>query len=295
MSIYQANGKSYDSRGRWQTQTYADVDQVNDDGDIFINGDEFTNGSQVIRSTTDDPVPHLEKRATGVFNLGEIRIAGGSLFVDYDMEIGSLAGFIQTINPSATVGHDRSLIPHIEFDDLVGTLVSQLHVPIANILETFVVFSTPVGEVTAVLSDDFFRVGQLLGVLPGRALGTSVHLVGTVAPTTEVIVQIFVGTDNTGTRVSRRVLPFSDLVVSSTLTIQYDEHFGFDADKTYFMEFASTTVFALQTDVSGNVITSHTGHEQSELLGVTENLMLDLELGLMLDTDLNPMYSLQFP
>ena len=294
MSIHRGSGKSYDGRGRWLTETYTHMSQANDDGDLFVNGDEFTNGSQVLRSTLDDPVPHLAKRTSGVFNLGEMRIAGGSLLIDYDMEMGSLAGFIQTINPSATAGHDRSLVPHIEFDDDVGTINSQLHVPTANKTETFDVFTTPVSEVVATLSSGFFRIGQLLGVLPGRALGVSAHLVGTTAPTTQVVVSIFVGTDNAGTRVSRRVLPFSDFVVGLALNISYNEHFGFDANKTYFMEFKSTTVFAMQTDVGDNIITSHVGHEQRELIGVTENLILDLNLDVMFDIDLNPMYSGQF-
>lgn len=292
MSVFSATGKTYDNRGRWLRHTHDSL--ANQDGDLFINGDDFTDGSQVIRSNDDDPVPHLEKRASGVFNLGEFRIAGGSLFVDYDMEIGSLAGFVQTINPSATVGHDRSLLPHIEFDDDIGTTASQLHVPIANITQVFTVFSTPVGEVTAVLSDDLFRVGQLLGVLPGRALGTSTHLVGATVPTTQVVVSIFVGTDNTGTRVSRRVLPSSDFVAGQTLDIEYNEHFGFDANKTYFQEFASTTVFSMQTNVGGNVITSHSGHEQGELTGVTDNLTLSNDLELTFSNSLQLTYSNQF-
>ena len=192
------------------------------------------------------------------------------------------------------MGHDRSLIPHIEFDDLIGTTDSQAHVPTANVVESFVVFSTPVGEVTAVLSGDFFRIGQQLGVLPGRALINTIHLVGTIVPTSQVVVNIFVGTDNTGTRVSRRVLPASDFVAGQPLTIIYDEHFGFDANKTYFQEFSSTTVFAMQTDVGGNVITTHTGHEQDELVIVTENLIYDNDLNLVLDNDLNPIYLEQF-
>lgn len=46
MSIFQANGKSYDSRGRWRTEVYAHASEVGGvNKTLYVSGDAFTEGS----------------------------------------------------------------------------------------------------------------------------------------------------------------------------------------------------------------------------------------------------------
>ncbi len=266
-----------------------DVSVFNPNDIVYIKGNETTDGSIRLQFESPDSNSHLERRTSGVWNDTGIRIASSSLQIGRDMTLSAIAGFIETINPSAVVGHQRAILPHIQFDDATGTILNQLHVPIANKQETFVLFSTAVGEQTGTV------IGQIISDSPGRILSTSVHEVGTTAATAQVTVKFFVGSDNTGVLVNSLNLPSSDLTAGATLTIDYDEDFGLDAGVTYFQEFSSTANFSLKTDSGGNVLTTHTGHQLDELQGVTENLMIDENLNFMFDLSLNPMYGIQFP
>lgn len=252
---------------------------------IYIKGNATTNGS--VRLLVDD-ICQIELRTGGVWNTTKFRTGGGSLEIARDMSLSALAGFLETINPSQATGHRRSLVPHIEMDDLTGTTANQLHVPIANIVQTFVVFSTAVSEKSGT------TIGQILGVTPGRSLKTSIHEVGTVGASADVTVNIYTGTDNTGTKVSTLNFPPSDLVANTTFTIDYEEVFGFDAGVSYFQEFVSTASFTLKTDSGGNVLTTQVGHEMDELTAVTDNLTLSNNLDLTFSNNLELTYGNQF-
>lgn len=254
----------------------------------YLSGNETTDGSVRDILIAGETVGTRQRRSNGVWNASSIRVGSDSLEIDLDLSISGLAGYIETVNPSQAAGHRRSILPHIEFDDTLGTTASHLHVPIANLVETFVVFSTAVSETTAT------TIGQQLGVSPGRSLKTSIHEVGTTGATAQVTVNIFTGSDNTGTKVSSINLPASDIVAGTTLSIDYGEVFGFDEGVSYFQEFVSTVAFSLKTDLSGNILTTHVGNEFSDLDGLTENMIYDNNLDHLLDSFLNPIYLNQF-
>lgn len=255
---------------------------------VYIKGNESTDGSIRDILLPGDTVATRQLRANGVWNASSIRIGPGSLDIDLDMIVSAVAGYLETINPSEAAGHRRSLVPHIEFDDTFGTTQSQLHVPTANLPETFVVFSTAVSEVAGT------TLGQILGVSPGRSLKTSIHEVGTVGASADVTVNIYTGTDNTGTKVSTLNFPASDLLANTAFTINYGEVFGFDEGVNYFQEFVSANSFTLKTDAGGNILTTHIGNEFGEILAVTENMVYDESLDHILDESLNPVYAEQF-
>lgn len=250
--------------------------------------DEGFEGSIRFMYTQGDEFAHIESKVSGVWNDTGLRIASSTLSLGRDMKLAAIAGFLETINPSAIVGHQRSIIPHIQFDDATGTTLNQLHVPIANIEDTFVLFSTASSETTGT------TIGQIIADSPGRIISTSVHEVGATGASAQVIVNWFVGADNTGTLVNQRKLPASDLTANSTLTIDYGEEFGIDAGVTYFQEFTSAASFSLKTDSGGNILITHTGHALEELQGVTENIIYNNAFDQILDNSLNPVYGNQF-
>lgn len=262
---------------------------VNNPNDIlYIKGDETTNGSIRFQFTGTEKNAHLERRAGGVWNDTGIRIASSSLDLGLDMTMSAIAGFLETVNPSAAVGHQRAIIPHIQFDDATGTTLNQLHIPIANIADTFILFSGAIGQQSGTV------IGQIITDTPGRIISTSIHEVGTVPATAEVAVKIFIGTDNTGTLVNQRNIAASEFTAGATLTIDYDEDFGLDAGVSYFMEFSSVATFSLKTDVSNNILITHTGHALAELTAVSENLVYDENFDHILTEALNPVYLEQF-
>ena len=252
---------------------------------LYIVGDNDTDGSRRFAYFSEDDVVHIELRADGVWNDTGIRIASSSLDVGRDMTLSAIAGFLETNNPSATTGHVKSLIPHIEFTEL-GTGLLQMPILDANAL--FPVFETAVGETIST------TIGINIGTTPGRAIDESIHVTGTVAATSKVTVSFYVGTDDTGFLFNRKVLPASFFPASSTIEIPYDADLGFEADSPVFMQFTSANNLSLQTDASGNPLTTHRGHELGEIGVVSENVIYDASLGHILNESLDPVYGAQF-
>ncbi len=265
-----------------------DVSRKNPNQILYITGDNDTDGSIRIIFETGADSANIESREDGVWNDTGFRFSSSSLSIGRDMVLSAVSGFLETTNPSAVVGHQRSILPHIEFDDETGTTLNQMHVPITNALETFVLFDTAVSEITGT------TIGQIIADSPGRVISLSIHEVGTTAATSQVTVKFFIGTDNSGTLVNLKRLPASDFLANTTLSIDYDDDFGLDAGVDYFMEFTSDNNISLKTDSGGNILTSQVGHELEEINAVTENLIYDENLGHVLDSSLNPVYSNQF-
>jgi len=271
-----------------------DVTRRNKRGILYITSDETADnsldiapeGSIRIDFHPGDSVAHIEKFLNGVWNDTGFRFASSSVSIGRDTILSGSAGFIETNNPSGIVGHIRSVIPHIEFDDQ-GT--GQPQTPFLKAEEVFDVFTGAVSETVST------AIGINLGVSPGRFLEMSIHEVGTIGSSAPVTVSIYLGTDNTGFIKDQRILPANTLVANTTLTINYDNDLGFRAGEQNFMEFTSTTNFSLKTDIGGNPLTKHEAHELKVESLLTENLMLDLDLNLMFDLSLDPVYAIQFP
>jgi len=254
---------------------------VTTDNTALIGSDTDPDGSIRIVFTPGENEAHIELKASGVYNDTGFRFSSSSLSVGRDMIVSAIAGFLETINPSAITGHTRSFIPHIQFNN---EFTEFIHAPIVKTSETFVVFSTAVSEISGT------TIGINLGVVPSRIVENSIHEVGTVPATQSVTVKFFKGTDNTGILFNQRVLPASDLPANTTLSIDYDQDLGFEAGQNIFQEFTSTASFSLKTDSGGNPLTSHAGHETSEVGVISENLVFDNALDHVLDISLNPVY-----
>lgn len=263
-----------------------DVAESNTRDILYIKGDEFTDGSIRIQFTTPDTNSHIERRASGVWNDTGLRLASSSLQLGLNTTLSAISGFIETIDLSGVVGHTQSFLPHTEFSDIDGTRFT--HAARVKSIETFPVFSTAVSEIIGK------TIGINLGISPSRIIEQSIHEVGTVGASAEVIVKFFKGTDNTGVLFDRKTLPVSDLIANTTLNINYGQDLGFQEGQNIFQEFTSTANFSLKTDSGGNPLTSHLGHELGELALISENILYDNNLDHILDIDINPVYENQF-
>lgn len=237
---------------------------------------------------SEDGMLVIQKRAggiLGVWNDDSFRTASGSIHVGRDLILSGTAGLIETRNPSGIVGHIRSVIPFIQFDD-DGT--KQPHTPILNVEEEFDVYTVEDDEIISTV------IGINLGVSPGRVLEESIHEVGSVSATSPIQVTFYDGTDNTGFIIDRRNLPASDMVMNTTLVINYDNDMGFQVGEQVFMEFLSENNISLKINASGFPLTIHEGHELNSLELLTENLIYDQSFNQILDNSFNPIYSNQF-
>lgn len=264
---------------------HSSVTQGNSFNTLYIKGDADTDGSIRIVFQEGEDNANIERRASGVWNDTGFRFASSSVQIGRDMTLSAVAGFLETNNPSAILGHVKGLIPHIEFDD-DGT--SQLTTPILDAEGFIDVYIDAVGQAEGTV------IGVNLGEVPSRVIEHSFHEVGTIGASASVDVKFFVGTDNTGVLFNKRTLPASDLIANTQLDINYDNDLGIEDASNIFMEFSSDEEFSLKTDVSGNVLTTHETHELATMGVLTENIIYDNDLDHILDNDLNPVYANQF-
>lgn len=281
MSTHEGKSKSYDSRGRWRTETYAHSSEVGGINDtLYIVGDEFTDGSvRLIFNASDTTIANIESRVDGVWNDTGFRFASSSVSLGRDLQIGAVGGFVESLNFSEVVLHLKALIPHIRFNDLGTTQAA--HMPILDVREDFVVFAGPAtGEVIGT------TIGQIFSAIPTRVLFTATHLVGSVSATEDIQVSYYKGIDNTGPLINRFNLAPSKMPASSTLVITYDNDFGFQNAENIFLEFVSAANISLETNVGGDVIYTQNGHTLAELDIIMDELLLTNDLSMVFDNNL---------
>lgn len=268
-----------------------DISRSNGRNIVYVKGNAFTDGSIRIMFDDNDPDPavtHIELMTNGVWNDTGFRFSATSVFLGRDLILSAVAGFIETRNPSAAVGHVRALVPHIEFGEQ-GTIESA-HMPITDFLKTFSPFPGPAtGEVTGA------TIGQIINISPTRILDQSLHEVGSIGATAPIQVSFYVGTDNAGLLVERFNLPASDWVANQPLIIEYNESFGIEANENLFQEFTSVNALSLKTNAAGDIITDHTGHQLAERDIILDELVLDEEMFFVFDNNLGFVTNNRFP
>jgi len=264
-----------------------DISQSNVNDIVYIKGNETTDGSNRLRFNSIGDIAVIERRASGVWNDTGFRISSSSLEIGLDFTLSAAAGYIETLNTSASFNHQRSVIPHTNFTLVNGTTAP--HTPILSKLKSEAIFGTAVSEVTAMSATVDFPISG------ARVIDSLIHQVGATGATQPVTVSYYKGTDNTGQLLFQKNLPPSDLVANQPLAINFNQDVGLEDNEDVYAEYLSAAMFSLKTDSGGNVLTTRVSHELSELGMLTENLMLDEDLNLMFDESLNPIYSVQFP
>lgn len=251
-----------------------------------IEADNDPDGSIRWVKAPEDNVSHLEAKFENVYNPTGLRIDAGTLEIGRDLFMGAAASFVRTTNPSVIDGHSETMLLHIPFDD-TGTAFP--HTPITNALSTDIIFGGADNEVSGTV------LGQTFESKISRMIKTIFHEVGTVGATDPVQYSIYTGTDNTGFLIFRFLQPTDKVEAETTFQVELSFELGLRENTDYFIEFVSNDSFSLKTDDMGDILTTIVEEELSDLDLITENLMLDEELGIMFDESLNPMYSVRFP
>ena len=248
---------------------------------IYVKGNDTLDGSIRITFDAGDDSAHIESRADGVWNDAGFRVSSSSVEIGRDMKMSAVGAFVETVNQSEMVGHLKSLIPHIQFDE-DGTLTRPGRMPIVDALETFVIFAGPATGETVGTS-----IGQGFPSSNTRVLESVTHTTGSVAATSQVEVSYYKGTDNTGTLVNRFNIPSSTMPADTDFTITYDSDFGFRSGDDVFVEFVSDEDISLATNTDGDVITSQDGHALNQLDIMLDEFVLGNDLSIAFDNDLN--------
>lgn len=263
-----------------------DVTQDNTISLMYVTGNETTDGSVRFIFDTDESITTIEARADGVWNDTDMRFNAQSVLIGRDLKIEAAGDFIKTVNPSGFSIHSKALIPHIPFTSS-GTLFP--HTPIADSMATTVIFGTAVSETTSTILSQAFTLDD------SQIINSLIYEVGTTGASADVEHTVYEGSDNTGTIISRMNFPSSSFTASTTATIDVDSSIGLSNMHTsIFVEITSDTAFSLVTDASSNLLMSIDSQtlETRDLL--YDDLIYDSSLGLVLTSDLNPIYGNQF-
>jgi len=274
-----------------------DVTRFNPRDSLFVRGSEVIDGSIRFAIDEDDPLPqetHIELLTLDpisgeiIHNDTGLRVASASLSLGHDLRVGAAGGFIETFNVSEIDDHIKSLLPHIQFDQLGTT--GPAHMPILDKRENFIIFPGPAtGEIIA------STIGFTFSAASTKLLHASTHTTGSVGATNQIRVSYYKGTDNTGSLLNRINIPSSVMPANTTFTITYEDDFGFENIETVFVEFVSSNNISMATNISGDIITTQNGHTLDELDMILDELVLANDLSLTFDNNLGFVVNNRFP
>jgi len=273
-----------------------DVTRRNRRGDIYMFGDEVTDGSirfavKEVGEHIKSNLTHIELREEGTWNLTGLQLSGASLHLGFDMQLESQGDFLQTFNPSEVSSeHSLSLLPHTVYRKSganAGT--GTPHTPIVDkvIIEDFV--TDPVSEVINT------TIGQFYDIIIPQIIQTLTLQNGTVSATSNVTFTIYRGTDNTGSVIESREFPPSMFQANQPLVITLGSVAFSDNHPNIFLEFLSVNSLSLKTDSAGDVLMSAQAQELRTRDLFYDDLCLSNELDLTFSNELDLTYSNQFP
>lgn len=283
MSVHQAGGASYDSRGRLLRHTHDSVARrVNPEVEVlpavYIVGDADTDGSIRMVFQTDNRT-HLESRVTGVWNSTELELSDNSLLLGHNFAISAVGDSLQT---KSVEGNKAFLGLDIPFAD-VGT--EHPRTPIANSLITrFVIqpiFST---EVTAISHTRQIDVQTFAG------FGFFVYLkVGATAATDDVKLVFTDGLIPGGPLLFERNYPAADFPANTEIKLSVGSGVGFAIGEEALMTVSSPAAFSLLGSVTEMFFAMDFQTVTHEDL-VMESMIVDNALGHVFDNTIHPVY-----
>ena len=267
MSLFAADGKSYDNRGRRLLHTPDSV--VNHSGQLYIKGDEFTDGSQRLVPESPGINSEIELRTSGIWSPTGLNLAPETLSLGRDLSIGSvgsdllissLEGDTERLALSVPYGFDGTGVPDTP---VIGeTQVRWISVPFFSEEKVAKEFSIQGGSVTENITHALYLK------------------IGSVAPTSPVTVYFW---KDHGSRTEENVyfqqtMPASDFPADTevrfvtrggisttpgellTLSVESDEDFSLLGEFTSFNLF--WVAGDLQFKVTEDVITACSGTDR---------------------------------
>ena len=252
---------------------------------LYVRGNAVDPNSKRFKYNGDDNIVELQANGDiggeDNWNIDSLELDTQSLKLGKDMSLGATTGFLETITKTALAGHQRSLIGHTEFTQF-GTMGT--HSPQLNALHPEVFFDTPISQVTSTLHS------QILNNADPLAINSGTWLIGPTAPVDSVQLRFYIGEiANNDKLIFLFNYDKSLFPANSPVVINFNDDFGFEDSGNILMQFSSSTAFSMQTDNSGNIITSFDAHNLMELMVVESDIVLDEELNFYFDTNLDPM------
>lgn len=215
---------------------------VNNPGDIvYIQGSESVDGSIRLEITQVDStdVTEIQKRISGIWQPTSLKTGPNSVFIGLNVALGAAGHHLITVDPD---GHQH-FHGHNTFD-------GELTIADATILNAYFA-----ADRVIIQPDDS---GEFTGTLIGFAALTGLHVlsrvgylkVGATAASDTIRIQIFDGTDNTGTVIFDQSYPASQFPANTEITFAADGFIEFETGQTTFLQISSPGTFSLKMNAA---------------------------------------------
>jgi len=287
MSVFQATGKSYDSRGR--RILHEPDSSSNQSGDLYVIGDEFTDNSVrlAIRDHNGINQAKVEDRQAGVWNSSPFEVGEDSMFLGTNISLSSLGTSLKLNRQdgqSSTIYLDIPLADEGSKDP--RAIVAE---PRINRFVAQPDFSTEV------LSTDFsiFRITEFQGYVYTMYFKT-----GSVAAVDEVTIRIYAGTSVSDPLIYEKNYPANLFPANIEVVLEDDIDLGTFVGDQVFMTISSSVAFSMLGDPLEELwfAADFQGYEYTEVITVTkgtDKFLIDNLGYLMADNLGNAMLSTQ--
>ena len=212
-----------------------------DSGEIYLNGDDHTDGSVRIAIDEDTGFTVIEKRIQGIWQPTSFETGPNSLWVGHNVGVAGLGHHLAT---ESVDGH-LHFHAHSEFDDVTGMSVKDTQVINAYSRDADVVYQA---DDTGLWTGTDFSFTM---AAPAHILVKSLkYKTGPTAASDIIEIRIYEGTDNTGTLIFHQKYPASDWPANTEITLLFDGLVEYDKGQDYYVKYSSASPFSFKTDVT---------------------------------------------
>ncbi len=209
----------------------------------YIRGDATTEGSIRFSVDGNSDIALIEKLDSGVWNKSSIKAGGDTLWVGENVGIQSVGHHIATESSEPNHLHFHA---NSEFNGQIST--SDTKIVNAYSYSPKLVFQadesgsftgTSFSYTIAPFSNIIARIGYIK--------------TGLVAATSNIKIQIWEGTDDTGTLIHDQSYPYSDFTANTEVGTLWRGYLEFTKGTNYFIKYSSDANFSLKTNATNTI------------------------------------------
>ena len=212
-------------------------------GKVYLNdGKENIDGSVRFGVDPEAGIAEVERRVLGTWMPSSIEIGPDSLWVGRNVKVGGVGHHLAT----ETGENHHHFFPYNEFDGST------------TIKDTKILFvESRVPRLVYQPNNTGLFTGTLLEYLlpsPAHILAKTIYYqTGPTAATAPIRIQIWEGTDATGSKIFDQSYHASEFPADTEITTLYNGHVEYDAGVTYFVRTSSDAAFSLKTEATNSI------------------------------------------
>lgn len=223
------------------------------------------------------------RRINGAFNFSSLKVGSNSVQIGEALSASATGRFIHTTDAAEPNDKPDSLIPEVPFNQFGSAF---LEVPVVDKMGVVSIFP---GPATSQITNT--TISQQYTPTTDEVVESATHQTGTFAATLDVQYSIYAGPTNLAPLIFQFNFPASDFAASQPALIDFGLSIRLHRNLTHLIELTSVNSFSLETNAGGDVLTDFDLHDFKTLTGVTDNFIVSKELDVMLNKNLEPMYT----